>query len=66
MAWCEANCVHFLFGLQQNSRLKAEVARELRQRHHWLMLNRLDRLMRNRLRDNHEHVLASRVAGANS
>jgi len=29
MAWCEANRVHFLFGLQQNSRLNAEIAREL-------------------------------------
>jgi Transposase DDE domain group 1 len=29
MAWCEANSVHFLFGLQQNERLVAEVAGEL-------------------------------------
>ncbi|HEY0768088.1 MAG TPA: IS1380 family transposase [Steroidobacteraceae bacterium] len=29
MAWCEANGVHFLFGLQQNTRLVAEIAREL-------------------------------------
>jgi hypothetical protein len=29
MAWCEANGVHFLFGLQQNSRLNGEIAREL-------------------------------------
>jgi hypothetical protein len=29
MAWCEANRVHFLFGLQQNSRLNAAIAREL-------------------------------------
>jgi hypothetical protein len=29
MAWCEANRVHFLFGLRQNSRLNAEIAREL-------------------------------------
>jgi hypothetical protein len=29
MAWCEANGVHFLFGLQQNERLVAEVAGEL-------------------------------------
>ena len=29
MAWCEANSVHFLFGLQQNKRLVAEVAGEL-------------------------------------
>src|SRR6266498_967320 len=26
MAWCEANGVHFLFGLQQNERLNAEIA----------------------------------------
>ena len=31
MAWCEANGVHFLFGLAQNKRLNAEVARELEQ-----------------------------------
>jgi hypothetical protein len=30
MAWCEANRVHFLFGLQQNPRLNAEIARELK------------------------------------
>jgi hypothetical protein len=29
MAWCEANGVHFLFGLQQNERLNAEIASEL-------------------------------------
>jgi Transposase DDE domain group 1 len=29
MAWCEANGVQFLFGLQQNERLVAEVADEL-------------------------------------
>ena len=29
MAWCEANGVHFLFGLQQNTRLVAEIADEL-------------------------------------
>ena len=29
MAWCEANGVHFLFGLQQNERLIAEIAGEL-------------------------------------
>ena len=29
MAWCEANDVHFLFGLQQNERLVAEIASEL-------------------------------------
>ena len=29
MAWCEANGVHFLFGLQQNERLMAEIAGEL-------------------------------------
>jgi hypothetical protein len=29
MAWCEANGVHFLFGLQQNERLVADVAGEL-------------------------------------
>ena len=31
MAWCEANGVHFLFGLQQNNRLVAEIAGELAQ-----------------------------------
>jgi hypothetical protein len=31
MAWCEANGVHFLFGLPQNDRLNAEIARELEQ-----------------------------------
>jgi hypothetical protein len=31
MAWCEANGVHFLFGLQQNTRLVAEIAGELAQ-----------------------------------
>jgi hypothetical protein len=31
MAWCEANGVHFLFGLQQNDRLIAEIASELAQ-----------------------------------
>src|ERR1700726_275530 len=31
MAWCEANGVHFLFGLQQNTRLVAEITRELAQ-----------------------------------
>jgi Transposase DDE domain group 1 len=31
MAWCEANGVHFLFGLQQNERLNAEIAGELAQ-----------------------------------
>lgn len=31
MAWCEANGVHFLFGLQQNARLVAEIADELAQ-----------------------------------
>jgi hypothetical protein len=31
MAWCEANGVHFLFGLQQNSRLVAEITSELAQ-----------------------------------
>ncbi|MGH6670882.1 MAG: IS1380 family transposase [Xanthobacteraceae bacterium] len=29
MAWCEANGVHFLFGLQQNKRLVAVIAAEL-------------------------------------
>src|SRR5437016_7327035 len=29
MAWCEANGVHFLFGLQKNDRLIAEIAGEL-------------------------------------
>ena len=29
MAWCEANGVHFLFGLQQNKRLVAKIASEL-------------------------------------
>jgi hypothetical protein len=29
MAWCEANGVHFLFGLQQNTRLVAAIASEL-------------------------------------
>jgi hypothetical protein len=29
MAWCEANGVHFLFGLQQNKRLVANIATEL-------------------------------------
>ena len=29
MAWCEANSVDFLFGLQQNERLVAEIAGEL-------------------------------------
>jgi hypothetical protein len=29
MAWCEAHGVHFLFGLQQNERLVAEIASEL-------------------------------------
>jgi Transposase DDE domain group 1 len=29
MAWCEANGVHFLFGLQQNTRLVAEITSEL-------------------------------------
>jgi Transposase DDE domain group 1 len=29
MAWCEANRVHFLFGLQKNDKLVAEIAREL-------------------------------------
>jgi hypothetical protein len=29
MAWCEANGVHFLFGLQKNDRLIAEIASEL-------------------------------------
>jgi len=31
MAWCEANGVHFLFGLQKNDRLVAEIADELAQ-----------------------------------
>jgi hypothetical protein len=31
MAWCEANGVHFLFGLAQNERLVAMIARELAQ-----------------------------------
>jgi len=31
MAWCEANGVHFLFGLQQNVRLVAEITSELAQ-----------------------------------
>jgi len=31
MAWCEVNGVHFLFGLQQNTRLVAEIASELAQ-----------------------------------
>src|SRR5450631_1022475 len=31
MAWCEANGVHFLFGLQQNTRLVAEIESELAQ-----------------------------------
>jgi DDE family transposase len=31
MAWCEANGVHFLFGLQQNVRLVAEIKNELAQ-----------------------------------
>jgi hypothetical protein len=29
MAWCEANGVHFLFGLAQNSRLLADIESEL-------------------------------------
>jgi hypothetical protein len=29
MSWCEANGVHFLFGLQQNPRLVAEITSEL-------------------------------------
>ena len=29
MAWCEANGVHFLFGLQQNTRLVGEITSEL-------------------------------------
>jgi hypothetical protein len=29
MAWCEANAVHFLFGLAQNERLVANIAAEL-------------------------------------
>ncbi len=31
MAWCEANGVHFLFGLAKNDRLIAEIANELAQ-----------------------------------
>jgi len=31
MAWCEANGVHFLLGLQQNERLNAQIAGELAQ-----------------------------------
>ena len=31
MAWCEVNGVHFLFGLAQNTRLNAEIARQLQQ-----------------------------------
>jgi hypothetical protein len=31
MAWCEANGVHFLFGLAQNKRLAAMIASELAQ-----------------------------------
>ena len=31
MAWCEANGVHFLFGLQKNERLIARIANELAQ-----------------------------------
>ena len=31
MAWCEANGVHFLFGLAQNERLNAMIAGELAQ-----------------------------------
>jgi hypothetical protein len=31
MAWCEANRVHFLFGLQKNDKLVGEIARELDQ-----------------------------------
>ena len=31
MAWCEANGVHFLFGLQQNEKLNAKIACELAQ-----------------------------------
>jgi hypothetical protein len=31
MAWCEANGVHFLFGLQHNTRLVAAIASELAQ-----------------------------------
>ena len=31
MAWCEANGVHFLFGLQQNTRLVTEITSELAQ-----------------------------------
>jgi hypothetical protein len=30
MTWCEANGVHFRFGLQQNSRLVAEITSEAR------------------------------------
>ena len=29
MAWCEANGVHYVFGLAKNARLKAEIAAEL-------------------------------------
>jgi hypothetical protein len=29
MAWCEANGVHFVFGLAQNDRLNAEITSEL-------------------------------------
>ncbi len=29
MAWCEANCVDYLFGLAKNARLEAEIAAEL-------------------------------------
>jgi hypothetical protein len=29
IAWCEANGVHFLLGLQKNDRLVAEIASEL-------------------------------------
>jgi hypothetical protein len=29
MAWCEANGVHFLFGLAKNDRLIAEIESEL-------------------------------------
>jgi hypothetical protein len=31
MAWCEANGVHFLFGLAKNDRLIAEIVKELAQ-----------------------------------
>jgi len=31
MAWCEANSVHFLLGLQKNDRLVAEIASEIAQ-----------------------------------